>query len=276
VVSSALVLAGGGEVAMAWESGILTGLRRQGIDLGDADAIVGTSAGAVVGTALASGHDPGKTLRPPTTSPAERPTDLDALMAAIAPTFDESLDPTEARRLVGQHALAADARGEQALIDLFVARLPTLDWPTQRLLITAVDATTGEFVVWDRDSKVPFLRAIAASYAVPSVTVPIEVNGRRYMDGGMRSTTNADLAGAATAVVVLHPLAHLLDDTLLQAEIATLDRANVVVVSADDAAAAVFGVDVLDPGRWEPAFRAGLDQVAAVADQVRAVWTTGR
>src|SRR4051812_29393426 len=53
----ALVLGGGGVAGIAWEAGIVTGLRQEGIDLGSADRIVGTSAGSVVGALIATGAD---------------------------------------------------------------------------------------------------------------------------------------------------------------------------------------------------------------------------
>jgi len=49
----ALVLGGGGPVGRAWEIGLTHGFAGQGIDLGTADLIIGTSAGAVVGATLA-------------------------------------------------------------------------------------------------------------------------------------------------------------------------------------------------------------------------------
>ena len=53
----ALVLGGGGTVGTAWTAGLVSGLRREGVDLAEADLIVGTSAGAIVGTMLATGQD---------------------------------------------------------------------------------------------------------------------------------------------------------------------------------------------------------------------------
>ena len=56
-MSKALVLGGGGVAGIAWEVGVIHGLMREGVDLSDADLIVGTSAGSVVGALVATGAD---------------------------------------------------------------------------------------------------------------------------------------------------------------------------------------------------------------------------
>jgi NTE family protein len=91
----------------------------------------------------------------------------------------------------------------RAIID---GRLPRHEWPAHpRLLVTAVDAETGEAVVWDHDSGVDLVDAVAARCAVPLVWPPMSVNGRRYVDGGVRSPINADYATGCSRVVVLAP-----------------------------------------------------------------------
>lgn len=57
-MTRALVLGGGGPVGIAWESGLVAGLAEEGIDAGQADLIVGTSAGSAVGAQLAMGRTP--------------------------------------------------------------------------------------------------------------------------------------------------------------------------------------------------------------------------
>ncbi|MFF9207617.1 MULTISPECIES: patatin-like phospholipase family protein [unclassified Streptomyces] len=63
------------------------------------------------------------------------------------------------------------------------------DWPRRPLLIPAVDAESGEPVVWDAAAGVPLVRAVAASSAVPGVEPPVAVKGRRYVDGALRAGT---------------------------------------------------------------------------------------
>ena len=87
-------------------------------------------------------------------------------------------------------------------------------WPKRRLFVTAVDAQTGTSVVFDNTSGVPLERAVAASCAVPGVFPAVEVGGRRYVDGGLRSIANADLAAGHRRVLVLSPFpvaSHLRD-----------------------------------------------------------------
>jgi NTE family protein len=59
-LTRALVLGGDGVTGIAWEVGILTGLLEVGVNLHETDTVIGTSAGAFVGVALASGHDMNK------------------------------------------------------------------------------------------------------------------------------------------------------------------------------------------------------------------------
>ncbi|MEV0753336.1 patatin-like phospholipase family protein [Streptosporangium sp. NPDC050280] len=270
-----LVLGGGGVAGIAWEAGIVTGLRRAGIELGEADLIIGTSAGSVVGTLVATEADLESSVgvqadtEVPNVSTASA-VDMEAVMAAFGVLYDPSLEPLEARRRVGEMALAVKDTG--ARIETIGNRLPVKEWPERRLLITAVDAGTGEFVVWERDSGAPLVAAVASSCAVPCVFPPVEIGGRRYMDGGVRSATNADLAAGSSAVVLLEPLAHVSPRSRLEAELAELGEATVAHVVPDEASVAVFGTNVLDPALWRPAFQAGLAQAIAVQESVARAW----
>ncbi|MEU3163154.1 patatin-like phospholipase family protein [Streptosporangium sp. NPDC006930] len=270
-----LVLGGGGVAGIAWEAGIVTGLRRAGIELGEADLIIGTSAGSVVGTLVATEADLESSVgvqadtEVPNVSTASA-VDMEAVMAAFGVLYDPSLEPLEARRRVGEMALAV--KDTSARIETIGNRLPVKEWPERRLLITAVDAGTGEFVVWERDSGAPLVAAVASSCAVPCVFPPVEIGGRRYMDGGVRSATNADLAAGSSAVVLLEPLAHVSPRSRLEAELAELGEATVAHVVPDEASVAVFGTNVLDPALWRPAFQAGLAQAIAVQESVARAW----
>jgi NTE family protein len=151
--------------------------------------------------------------------------------------------------------------------------LPSPDWPAAPLTLTAVDAATGEFRTFDRDSGVPLVQAVAASCAVPGVYPPVTIEGRRYVDGGMRSPANADLAAGSERVVVLAPIArgvgHLAS---VDAQVTGL-VARVAVVSPDRAATQAIGKNVLDPAARAGSARAGRAQAAAVAAQVREAWS---
>ncbi|MBP2702599.1 patatin-like phospholipase family protein [Microbispora sp. RL4-1S] len=274
-MTTALVLGGGGVAGIAWEAGILTGLRRLGVDLGTADRVVGTSAGSVVGTLVSTGADLEEAVAHQIAVDTGPPpaVDVEATMRAFAVMSDPSLDRLEARRRVGQMALAAAVDHAADRLAAIGERLPIKLWPERDLLITAVDAATGEFVVWDRRADVPLVLAVASSCAVPMVFPPVEINGRRYVDGGVRSVTNADLAAGARAIVVLEPLGALTPREVLDAELGEAGAATSYVIHPDEASLAAFGTNVLDPALWGPAFRAGLDQAPALAEPIAAVWS---
>ena len=271
----ALVLGGGGLTGIAWEVGVLVGLRDAGVDLGTADLVVGTSAGSLVGAVLAAGADLDLVAEAQREPAAELGAELDPeqLVAAVAAAMAGARDMQEVRARIGAMALAAAPSGEHERLALIAERLPVRDWPERRLVVTAVDTEDGAFVTWDRASGVPLPLAVTASCAVPGVWPPVTIGGRRYMDGGVRSVTNADLAAGFDRVVILAPYTIGLNGTVHD-EIATLRGAR-VLVSPDDAALEAIGPNPLDPSRRAAALDAGVRQAAAVADEVARSWING-
>src|SRR5207302_7563847 len=118
------------------------------------------------------------------------------------------------------------------------------------LLITAVDAETGQRKVWDRGSGVALLATVASSIAFPGAFPPITIDGRRYLDGGLWSGTNADLAVNSHMLVVVEPLAHLFPREPLKQEIASADASTVVTINPDPATIDAFGPDLHDREAW--------------------------
>ncbi|WP_117211925.1 patatin-like phospholipase family protein [Allorhizocola rhizosphaerae] len=275
--SRALVLGGGGVTGIAWEFGVLAGLTEVGVDVTGADLVVGTSAGAVVGAVIASGA-PVRDRYEAQLAPAH-----DELAARLGPgllaryawALAISRSPQRFGARMGALALAAKTVPAQARREVIASRLPVGDWSDRALKVTAVDASTGKFVVFDRDSGVPLVDAVAASCAVPGVWPPAEINGRRYIDGGMRSAANADLAAGASSVVILAPVVRgggVLQPPQRQAEALRARGARVVLVHPDPAALRAIGRNVLDPARRRPAAEAGFTQAATVSDAVAEVW----
>ena len=167
---------------------------------------------------------------------------------------------------------AATVEERRAVI---ASRLPSQDWPTRaRLLVTAVEASTGAFRVFDRDAGVALVDAVAASCAVPLVWPPVPIDGHAYVDGGVRSPANADLATGADRVVVIAPVARAVRSSgRIDRQLATLGpQVLTVTVTPDAAARSAFGRNVLDPARRAPSARAGREQAGAVLAAVRAVW----
>jgi NTE family protein len=277
MASRAVVLGGGGVTGVAWEFGILAGLAEAGIDLASADLVVGTSAGSVVGAQLAAGLDLEQRYANQLANPAgEIGARLGGgFLARLAWAMLRTRDPVAFRTRIGRMALAAKTIPEAERRAVIEARLPVRDWPEHcRLLVTAVDAESGELVVFDRDSGVPLVDAVGASCAVPGVWPTVTVNGRRLMDGGIRSGTNADLAAGSDRVVVIAPIpAGFGPMTGVRDHVAELSRtAKVAVVTPDPAARRAIGRNVLDPARRPGAARAGRAQAAALVQSVGDVW----
>lgn len=277
-MTRAVVLGGGGITGIAWEWGILAGLAAAGITLAEADLVVGTSAGSVVGAQVANGLDPRQRYEAQLAPP-------DGEIAAVlgkgqllrlALTMVGSRTPQRLRQRVGRVAVQAATDATEAdRIAVIESRLPVRDWPSDRLLqITAVDTETGGFRVFTRDSGVPLVTAVAASCAVPGVWPPVTINGRRYMDGGVRSGTNADLAAGYERIVVLSPLPRGFGPMPgAAAQVRELSRDSAVVhITPDAAAVKAFGRNVLDPAARAGAARAGLAQAESLVDSVAQVW----
>jgi NTE family protein len=279
----ALVLGGGGVAGVAWEIGLLSGLAARGVDLGAADLVVGTSAGSIVGTLLRCGEDPEQLyaaqLGPvPATEP---PVEFDgaAFMASFAEVLAGATGQQDARARVGGLALRAGTAPEGERRGIIAARLGgDRPWPAGRLVVTAVDTADGEFLPLDAGSGVALVDAVAASCAVPGVWPTVTVDGRRCMDGGMRSPTNADLAAGHARVLVVAPMQGMPGSPLgpsLAEEVELLRGrgAEVHVVTGDEAAVRAFGANPLDPATREPSARAGRAQADREAEAIRRFWT---
>lgn len=295
-MTRALVLGGGGPVGIAWESGLLAGLAQGGVDLGQADFTLGTSAGSFVGARLALGADaatladpiiaeriPGEETRP--AGGGGPPPDLSKLMQLMGEAQGGLRNPAEVRAEIGAFALAAQTQSEAAFIESFgrsFSTLPTDAWPDRGFACTAVDAETGAFQLWTRESGVGVVRAVASSCSVPGVYPPVTLKGRRYIDGGMRSSTNADMAAGHEVVVVVavrlgaeggavgERIAARFND-----EIETLKGggATVITITPDDASLAAFGANLMDFRRRADSARAGLAQGLTYAADVKAYWS---
>jgi NTE family protein len=276
---TALVLGGGGITGIAWEIGVVAGLAETGLDLSGADLVVGTSAGSVVGAQLTGGAELetlySRQLEPPTGEQAARMTRSMLAQYGWALLRSRGRD-VDFRRRVGALALAAEKAGltptEQERLDVIGGRLVTREWPDRPLVVTAVDAESGEFRTFDRDSGVPLVSAVAASCAVPGVYPPVTIDGRRYVDGGMRSAANADLAAGYDRLVVLAPIPRGIGPIAsVDAQVTGL-LSRVAVVSPDRDSRAAIGRNVLDPAARAPSATAGRAQAAAVAERVAEAW----
>jgi NTE family protein len=267
----ALVLGGGGVAGIAWITGLLAGLADVGQDVtAGADVLIGTSAGATVAAQLGSGLSLDELLARQV-DPALQSRELMAVIdwakfaADLQPYISASVTQAEQLRSFGRFALDADTVPEPQRLAVIESRLPSREWPARPMRLTAIDCGSGELTVFDAASGVSLVEAVAASAAVPGVWPPVTIGGRRYMDGGVRSSDNADLAAGAERIIVISPMG--MDSPLpspmpLREVLTSLKDggATVHVLSPDEASVAAIGANALDPATRGPAATAGREQ----------------
>lgn len=276
---TALVLGGGGVTGVAWEVGLLTGLHEAGVDLSTADLVVGTSAGAAVAAQVTSGTSfPELYARQVASTSGELPARLGPLtMLRYGWSMLRAHTPEELGRRMGRLALATKTVSEGSRRTAIASRLPKDTWPERPLQLTTVNATTGAFRVLERSSGVSLTDAVAASCAVPGVWPPVTLDDGRYVDGGMHSAVNADLAQGFARVVILAPLTvglGVMPSVATQVRALETQGARVVVVSPDAGARKAMGRNVLDPAMRRPSAETGRRQAPTVVAAVRALWAT--
>jgi NTE family protein len=278
----ALVLGGGGVAGIAWMTGLLFGLGEEGVDLRNAELILGTSAGSAVAAQLGCSLsleelyrrqvDPALQTREITPDPRL----LQQLLEAF-PTIATTCDRAELTRKLGQWALQAPTVSEAERRSVVADRLPAHAWPDRLLCITAVDTVTGEIRIFDRLSGTGLVDAVAASCAVPGVWPPVTIDGRRYMDGGVRSSDNADLAEGYARVVILSPNGVRADEIVAfplkeQIEILEDASAQTYLVEPDDLSRSAIGVNPLLPETRKPVAEAGRTQARTIASDLAHFW----
>jgi NTE family protein len=279
---TALVLAGGGSTGNAWMVGVAAGLLHGGLDVTDSDLVIGTSAGATSAAQLAAVppaelYDASLAPVPARVGPVHTQAAADN-MARTAAIIAEAADVADMRRRMGAAAIALDPDGEKSghWRGIVSRRLPETEWPERRLRITAVDARTGEPVVFDRDSGVDLVDAVAASC---SSGFAYAIGDERYIDGGYRRNENADLAAGADRVLVLspfggrtrHPLAW---ETDLATQVAELraSGSTVETVVPGDGTERMLGATAMDLSLRAEAARAGFDQGRVLAESLAEWW----
>lgn len=296
-----VALAAGGSVGVAYHGGVLAAIAETtGWDAGEADLLIGTSAGSVTSAMLRAGVpavdlariSEGRPLsaqgsklmtlgRPRRPKPSAR----------HALGFRPVSDPRGVLRSVSRPwslnpralALAAMPSGfipTTSLSDGLDALFPG-GWPDRALWICSYDQKGGRRVVFGRPGapEATVGRAVAASSAIPSHFAPVEIEGRRYVDGGVSSMVNLDiLAGAGLDVVVVvspltqaSPWPSLSATTVvrqvlglqLRREVAALRSTGVevAVIQPGRRAAAAMGINPMDAARRGDVSRAAREEV---------------
>lgn len=292
-IRTALVLGGGGSTGNAWLIGVIAGLFDAGLDVTQADLTVGTSAGSTAAAQLVGATAPElfadilTAMPPQKTAPAgaafgPAPTravsnHLEKTKAIIA----ASADAADRRRRMGAAALETNAAipsSVQAQWRTTVAsRLPSALWPERRIVLTAVDASTGEPIAFDRDSGVDLVDAVAASC---SSHFAYRIGDHHYIDGGYRTNAeNADLAAGYERVLVLSPFGGKsltpIDWGLhLETQIDELRTggSRVETIFPTSESEHLLGSNAMDLSLRPPAAHAGYDQGQALAAQHTPFW----
>jgi NTE family protein len=288
--SRALVLGAGGPVGRTWQSGLIAGLIEREIDLGGASLITGNSAGAIVGAQLALGL---KFAAPSKLDLAGQPasaslSDMSGLLAAMARAV-RSPEPEIERAKIGAFAIEAQTISEEdSIARTAFAQIRGHSWP-MRFRATAVNARTGKLQVWDASSGATLERAVASSAAIPGVFPPITIKGERYIDGGVRSMLNADLATGCDIIIVVSCFALEVVGEIKNPDMATINAAQIAELGALRNATSTLaviapneafltlthrGAAMLD-GRLGPeAFRIGYAQALQEAEDIRLTWNS--
>ncbi len=280
----ALVLGGGGSAGNAWLIGVTAGLLDAGLDVTHADLIIGTSAGATAAAQI-TGATPtelfASILAAPTPQPISGgpvPNIQRERLERVTRISAASENAADMRRRMGAAAIELDAasNGSERWRQVVAARLPRQDWPQQRLLLTAVDAHTGDDAILDSGSGVTLVDAVAAS---TSGGPAYRIGTRKYIDGGYRRNENADLAAGFGRVLVLSPLGgrtlHPLRWRMqLTAQVEDLEAggSRVEAILPDQGSLDAFGDNMMDHSTRPAAARAGYDQGAGLAERLAEFW----
>ncbi|MFD8218050.1 patatin-like phospholipase family protein [Streptomyces sp. NPDC059697] len=277
MADTALVMGGGGLTAYAWQVGMLAGLADAGLDLGGADVLAGTSAGSLLAVELAAGAAPADLYEVQVARKrAMMEVDFTFVMtvkylwAALG-----SRDPATVVKRLGRLSLNVRDVTEADVFDAIRPQLPVQDWPERPVRLFAVDALTGEPAGFGADSGVDLVTAMSATCALPPLFPPITIGAGRWMDGGVRSTTNADLAHDCRRVVVLAPIPDVPGATPSAFDqVASLEAGGTraALLVPDRAARRAFGRNALDASRIPGAAQAGQRQAAEYVEEVRAIW----
>lgn len=263
------------------------------MDLAHADVTIGTSAGATVAAQLTAAT-PAELLAAilATSVPASqagsrrgRTTQnrVSEMLEATSAIIAASQDASDMRRRMGAASLERDPAPHDSRPtpwrDVVAARLPGARWPGRRVLITAVDARTGEPAVFDRGSEVDIVDAVAASTSVGFGAPPYRIGENRYLDGGYRRNENADLAAGCARVLVLSPFggrSRYPDEWRMQlaAQVEELRAGGSAVetIFPDEASRAAFGPTMMELSTRPASARAGYEQGRALGAAIGEFW----
>ena len=277
-----LVLGAGGVTGDAFHRGVLRALHDAGWDARDADVIVGTSAGSMVGAHLRRPDE-----RPPV-SRREQSVHGTRLGRApdLSPVLAAARRPWRVRAGVLGTALLPTGRHSTEFIAAGVRRFHGSDWPPAPFYVCAVRRRDGRRVVFGREGapRTDVAHAVAASCAIPGFFHPVEIDGEAYVDGGVHSPTNADVLRGweldllivsspmsvapreARATLDLLPRLHA--HRYVRREVASFRKRGTAVVTFEPGGELlqVMGVNPLHGGRIDEVEQASYERARAVLE----------
>lgn len=277
----ALVLGGGGSVGIAWEVGVLAGLAEAGVDTTQAALIVGSSAGSVAGAQVRQGRSIASLVDDQTpngdrASGPSLPTDLSGLLEIFGLIRGAEERTPELFQEVGRRAIAADTPSESEWLGRF-AHLGD-EWPDGDLRVTAVDCSTGQRRIWTAADGVPLRAAVASSCAIPGVFPPVSLDGSRFIDGGLWSSSNLDVVLDADVerAIFIGPLraGDPAASRALASEIELLQSQGVraeSIVPGETFATEIGAANLMNPAFRERGLGLGIEDGTAAARSVQAL-----
>jgi NTE family protein len=275
-----IVLGGGGETGVAWQTGVLAALGKAGLNPTTTEVVVGTSAGALAGSYFSAGLDLDQLVEKErkgdvATSPLPAGEGMTAIPTEVVAALSSTQGTVEERgRKVGALAMKAPTPITSADLVAYVSTmLPGPDWPALDFRPTSVNAETGKTVLWTKADGVPLAAAVASSAAVPGFLPTVEINGQHYIDAP-RTSFSAGLVKEKDldAIIYIGMPTPNLSNTVEEEALDLLEAGGlgVVRITGGEGSEEIIR-NALDPKVRPRAVELGLRDGAAAASAVAAV-----
>lgn len=275
----AIVLGGGGSLAIGWELGYLSALSEDGINIRQADVVIGTSGGAQAATGITSQKSweeiYNEQIAPKSdeTPPSSNMSDIFSRYKEIQETSDT---PKEWIENYSVYALEHNKFDESVHINRLKNRIKMNEWP-ENLMITAINVDKAERVALTTNSNVDIHTAMAASGSLPGVWPTTTINGVKHFDGGCHSMENADLAKGAKKVLILATNLPVTTPYKLKDAIQELEQSGsevILITPSDEVLAKLneLGGNTVDPSIRPDMFELGTIQGHSDANRIKEFW----
>jgi NTE family protein len=284
-----LVMGAGGPWGVAWMTGVLLGLEERGIDVRHPRAMIGSSAGAILGARLGAVASMEALFKWETSIEQQTrqatmfrqlvmpkpgtPSSMSSSLTILSRPWED-----EDERIKAICDLAAGAKTAPFEDFEKFGRPPetrSAPWPSVPFSITAIDVDERALLTFDAGSGIDMTLAVLASCAIPALLPPVPFGNHRYIDGGCwGSGDNAHLAAGAPSVLVVSPLAaqqRADRGAILKRDLDSLraEGAQVHLIAADAASLATRGNGAPDPASLKAAADAGRAQGHTEAAGIR-------